>query len=115
MVRQGFFEWGVALPDPRFDTHKRVQPNDLVGYRGPRAAPRPRPCGPPGYRSPLIYEAGVSRTGRHAHAWRVAHRRPALGRSRRPAGRRWTTRSVTSNGGNRPIRNPPAYPATRTR
>jgi len=58
-----------------------------------------------GYRSPIIYEQihrEQSRTSPDSELSTAGQRR---GRSRRPAGRPWTTRDVTSNGGNSPTQN----------
>jgi hypothetical protein len=110
VVRQVFSEgsWSPA----RGSTHTGL-PNDLLSFEG-RAAYIPR----------TLWSRGIGRrpfTKRRMSGPNIMRPPGGLptagqrhGRERRPAGRPWTTRDITSNAGNPPIRNPTASPSTGT-
>jgi putative transposase len=91
------------LARSRFDTHEQARQalfSYIEGWYNPH-----RRHSSLGYRAPLIYERTYDEqtTARSPGELSTAGQRH--GRSRRPAGRPWTTRSNTSNGGNPPIQN----------
>jgi transposase InsO family protein len=91
------------LARTRFDTHEQAR-QALFSFIEGWYNPHRRHSGL-GYRSPILYEKAHSEANRTSLHGELSTAGQRHGRARRPAGRPWTTRSRTSNGGKPPAQN----------
>jgi hypothetical protein len=100
------------LARTRFDTHEQAR-QALFSFIEGWYNPHRRHSGL-GYRSPIIYEHEHAEQNRTSLLCELPTAGQRHGRERRPAVRPWTTRDITSNAGNPPIRNRTSSPSTGT-
>jgi putative transposase len=87
----------------RFETHKQAHTEIFSFIEGWYNVHR-RHSGI-GYRSPINFERAYAEKNRRSSASELPTAGQRHGRNRRPAGRPWTTRSTSSNGGKSPMQN----------
>jgi putative transposase len=87
----------------RFETHKQAQCEIFSFIEGWYNSHRRHSS--IGYRSPINFEYAYAEQNRSSSTSELPTADQRRGRNRRPAGRPWTTRSATSNGGKPPMQN----------
>ena len=87
----------------RFETHKQAQCEIFSFIEGWYNSHRRHSS--IGYRSPINFEYAYAEQNRRSSTSELPTADQRRGRNRRPAGRPWTTRSDTSNGGKPPMQN----------